>query len=109
MVLLSAAGAALMAGTRATALLADDALLVARAHSLSSSAGERTQYAPCAAGGATQGRDLPRVHVAATSLAEGGVRGTRVTATLLLSPFAYGASSRTPSSNLSLSSARVCP
>lgn len=108
MVLLSAAGAAFMAGTRASALLTDDALLVARAHALSAAAGEHTQYTPCAAGGAAQGQDLPRVHVAATPVAEGPVHGTRVSAMLLLSPFAYGAAGHGPSPGLSLSAARHC-
>jgi hypothetical protein len=109
MVLLSAAGAAFMAGTQATALLTDDAILVARAHSLSAAAGERVQYAPCAAGGATQGHDLPRVHVAATPVPGGGLQGTSVTATLLFSPFAYRMRSGMTATELSLSGARACP
>jgi hypothetical protein len=108
MVLLSAAGAAFMAGTQATALLTDDALLVARAHSLSAAAGERTQYVPCAAIAATQGHDLPRVHVQSTGLPGAALQATSVTATLSFSPFAQGAS-HTPASALSLSAARACP
>ena len=109
MVLLSAAGAAFMAGTQATALLTDDAILVARAHAMSASAGERVQYAPCAAGSAALGQDLPRVHVAATPVPEGGLQGTSVTATLLFSPFAYRTRSGMTAAELSLSGARACP
>ena len=109
-VLLSAAGAAFMAGTRATALLTDDALLVARAHSLSGSAGERTQFAPCNVDGASRGQDLPRVHVVSSPLSNGNLQGATVVATLLLSPFALHAASASHGSafELSLSAARAC-
>jgi hypothetical protein len=108
MVLLSAAGAALMASTGATALLTDDALLVARAHALSAAAGERTQYEPCTASAGSQGFGLPRVRVTSTSVPGAALQGTSVSATLLFSPFARG-SAGAPAAALSLSAARACP
>lgn len=106
MVLLSAAGAAFMAGTQASALLTDDALMVARAHSLSAAASERTQYESCTAAGAARAQDLPRVHVVSTPAPDGKLRAASIAATLQFSPLARAG--RNAAATLALSSGREC-
>ena len=102
--LLSAAGLALLAGTRATSLLADDATLVARAHALSAAAAERTHARPCIPTGLDATTRLPRVQVHEHVTPGEGMQRVQVAASLHFSPLA-----RSAPATLASSSGRLCP
>jgi hypothetical protein len=102
--LLSAAALAMLAGTRATSLLADDATLVARAHALSTAAAERAHGAPCTPDGREATATLPRVQVREVITARERLQVVQVGALLHFSPLA-----RSTIPTLALSSARLCP
>ncbi len=103
MLLLSAAALAFSTSTRASALLGDDAALVAHAQALATEQleGERA-HRNCAAS-PTPPRNVPRIVALTQSTGSPGVERTRLAATLALSPFAAHASAV-----LSLSGARPC-
>lgn len=101
--LLSAAALALTTSTRATALLGDDAALVARAQSLASERLELDRARPSCAAPAGSPRNLPRIVATTQRSAAPGVERTRLLASLTLSPFASSAPV-----TLSLSSAKEC-
>lgn len=103
MLLLSAAAIALTTSTRATALLGDDAALVARAQSLASEHLELERARPDCAAPSPAPRNVPRIVALMQHSAAPGFRRTRVQASLTLSPFA-----RTAPVALSLSGAREC-
>lgn len=104
MVLLSAAAIAVAAGTRATALLADDATLVSRAVSLANESAELAKLSGDCSSAPVLLRLTPRVASTVTSGAPSAAyRTEHYTASLTLSPFA-----RATSATLTLSSARGC-
>jgi hypothetical protein len=93
----------MIASTRATALLADDATLVSRALALSAAAAERTHAMPCSADGRDATTTLPRVRVH-ERVSGGPVQRVVVSASLRFSPLA-----RSAPTLLALSSGRPCP
>ncbi|HYW31316.1 MAG TPA: hypothetical protein VE869_07375 [Gemmatimonas sp.] len=103
LLLLSAAAAALGASTRALALLADDAVLVARAHTIGSTLAERAHWQACTTG-VTVINNVDRVQVDALSVGDSVSLRTNVAATISPSPLAR----RTPRT-LSMSTGRICP
>ncbi|MES2523618.1 MAG: hypothetical protein V4617_13015 [Gemmatimonadota bacterium] len=102
MLLLSVAGVALGTSTRALAILADDAALVARAHAAGSTLAEQVHWRACAAS-VTRSDDLSRVHVEAVSTRDSAAVRATVLATLAPSPLA-----RSTTRSLSLSTGRLC-
>ena len=103
-VLLSAAALAMIAGTRATALLTDDATLVARAHALGAASAERVHGAPCSIDDREATTTLPRVRLDEMLHAGSRLQRVQVAASLHFSPLA-----RSTPAALGLSSARLCP
>lgn len=103
MLLLTTAALALATSTRATALLGDDAALVARAQSLASERLELQRAQPGCAVLAIAPRNVPRIAAVAQRTAAPGMERTRLIAWLSLSPFAS-----TAPVTLSLSGARMC-
>jgi hypothetical protein len=103
--LLAVAATALSSGTRAVATLADDAVLVARAHAVTQSAAERALAAPCAQ---TPDRTAtvaagPRIVAQQRTEREASALVRVVTAQLAPSPYAQRETQR-----LALSVARPC-
>lgn len=94
----------MMASTRATALLADDAILVTRAHALSAAAAEHAHMAGCTATDRAVTTALPRVKVEAIITPAGRLQRVQIAASMRFSPLA-----RAAPAELSLSSARLCP
>ena len=103
MLLLASGALALAAGTRATALLADDAILVARAQALSTTSAERTWLTPCFARDGPSTTTLPRVQLITTARSDSGLRVAQLVAKLSFTPFA-----RITPATLTASSARAC-
>ncbi len=103
MLLLSAAAIALTTSTRATALLGDDAALVARAQSLAAERLELERAQTDCAAPASAPRNQPRIAAVAQRSAALGLERTRLVESLSLSPFAGSAPVV-----LSLSGARAC-
>lgn len=103
MLLLTSGALALAAGTRATALLADDAILVARAQALSTTSAERTWLTPCFARDGPTTTTLPRVQLITTARSDSGLRVAQLVAKLSFAPFA-----RVTPATLTASSARTC-
>ena len=103
MLLLSTAALALTASTRATALLGDDAALVAHAQSLASERLELDRARPGCAASPIAPRNLPRIAAITQLSAAPGMERTRLLASLSLSPLAS-----TAPVTLSLSGAKAC-
>ena len=104
MLLLSAAALAMMAGTRATSLLTDDASLVSRAQSLGAAAAERAHATDCSPDIREATTALPRVELDELRSGDRRLQRVQVSAWLHFSPLA-----RSAPAALGLSSARLCP
>lgn len=104
LVLLAVSGLTLTASTRAIASLADDAILVAHAQSISTSRAEHTLAQPCDSAALTNTLFAPRIATATTDTRLGALNSRFVDATLAPPPLSIR-----DTQHLALSTARSCP